>query len=53
MEQSRAGDIAGTTVNFLSRELLIKNILAANRPKDRADVDALKRFAAKLLRKTR
>ena len=41
------GDIGGTTVNFLSRELLIMNKLAADRPKDRADVDALKKIRRK------
>ena len=37
------GDISGTTVHFLSRDLLIKNKLAANRPKDRADVEVLEK----------
>ncbi len=36
-----SGDISGTAVNFLSRDLLIKNKRAANRPKDRADVEVL------------
>ena len=41
------GDIARTTVDFLSRELLIKNKLAADRPKDRADDEALKKIRRK------
>jgi hypothetical protein len=41
------GDISDTTVNFLARDLLIKNKLAANRPKDRADVDVLQKTRPK------
>ena len=41
------GDIAGTAVDFLSRDLLIKNKLAANRTKDRADVEALQKTPPK------
>jgi len=37
------GDISGSALYFLSRDLLITNKLAANRPKDRADVDVLKK----------
>jgi len=41
------GDISDTAVNFLARDLLIKNKLAANRPKDRADVDVLQKTRPK------
>ena len=41
------GDISGTAVCFISRSLLITNKLAANRPKDRADVEALKKTRPK------
>ena len=41
------GDISGTAVNFLSRDLLITNKLAANRAKDRADVEMLQRIPPK------
>lgn len=43
----QSGDISGTTVYFLSRDLLIKNKLAANRPKDRADVEVLEKTRPK------
>ena len=42
-----SGDISGSTVYFISRDLLIRNKLAANRPKDRADVDVLKKMGPK------
>jgi predicted nucleotidyltransferase len=41
------GDISGTAVNFLSRDLLITNKLAANRAKDRADVEVLQKTRPK------
>lgn len=36
-------DISGTAVYFLSRDLLIKNKVTANRSKDRADVEVLQK----------
>jgi predicted nucleotidyltransferase len=42
-----SGDISGSTVYFISRDLLIRNKLAANRPKDRADVDVLEKMGSK------
>ena len=37
------GDLQGLRVPFISREFLIKNKVAAGRPKDRADVSALEK----------
>jgi hypothetical protein len=42
-----SGDISGIAVYFLSRDLLIKNKLAANRSKDRADVEVLEKTRPK------
>ena len=41
------GEISGTLVYFLSRELLIKNKVTANRSKDRADVEVLQKTRPK------
>ena len=37
-----AGQFGGATVQFIGREALLRNKLAAGRPKDLADVDALR-----------
>jgi hypothetical protein len=42
-----SGDISGTPVYFLSRDLLIKNKAAANRSKDRSDVEVLQKTRPK------
>jgi hypothetical protein len=39
--QRIAGELDGLPVQFISRELLVKNKRAAGRPKDVADVNAL------------
>jgi hypothetical protein len=43
-----SGEISGMRVDFLARDLLIKNKLALDRPKDRADVDALQKTGPKI-----
>src|SRR5262245_52044092 len=47
-ESRMSGEISGISVNFLARDLLIKNKLALDRPKDRADVDALQKTGPKI-----
>jgi predicted nucleotidyltransferase len=42
-----SGDISGAAVYFLSRDLLIKNKVTANRSKDRADVEVLQKTRPK------
>jgi predicted nucleotidyltransferase len=39
--------VSGHEMRFLSREDLVRNKLAAGRPKDLADVDALRKFSRK------
>jgi hypothetical protein len=37
------GDLGGLEINFISRDLLIRNKRASNRPKDLGDLDVLER----------
>jgi len=47
-EQATTVKINGQDVRFISREDLIRNKLAAGRPKDLADAEALRKFAKDL-----